>query len=219
MISCVQKINYVELVLTSPGEEWSFCWGFCVIGQASDTLFFVCLADSEESGFISNGIHFWGDLTTMCNVCTSGGKWCDGHWCIYETWNPVMVSDAYLFLHVFNRESNASAKENHGTSSNVINLYGRRGNNQTFSTGVKPIAVRNTYKKTSTINHCSTLLHNTRFNNKVVSASIFDYLTRDQDDRRETILTRSFPLVSFFAMCFSMALSLEIFINVNNLCL
>ena len=61
VISCVQKINYVELVLTGTGEEWSFCWGFCFIGQGSDTLFFVCLAfDGEGGGFISNGIHFWG---------------------------------------------------------------------------------------------------------------------------------------------------------------
>ena len=101
-----------------------------------------------------------------------------------------------LFLHIFNREGNASAKENHRTSSNVINPYGRRGNNQTFSTGVKPIAVRNPYKKTTTINHCSTSLQDNIYK-KVVRASVFDYLTRDQDDGRETILTRSFILVSF----------------------
>ncbi len=69
-----------------------------------------------------------------------------------------MVSDAYLFLHIFNREGNVRVKENHGTLCNVINPYGRCGNNQTFPNGVKPLAVRNPYKKTTTINHCSTSL-------------------------------------------------------------
>ena len=108
----------------------------------------------------------------------------------------------YLFFRIFTREGNASAKENHGTSSNVINPYGRRGNSQMFSTGVKPIAVRNPYKKTTTINHCSTLLWDNIFNEKVVSASVFDYLTRHQDDGRESILTCSFLLVSIFAKVF-----------------
>ena len=125
----------------------------------------------------------------MWNVRTSGGKCGDGHWRIYETWIPVMLSDVYLFLHIFNREGNASAKENHGTSSNVINPYGRHGNNQTFSTGVKPIAVRNPYKKTTTINHCSTSLQDNSFNNNVVSVSVFAYLTIYQNDARKTLLT------------------------------
>ncbi len=109
-----------------------------------------------------------------------------------------MVSDAGLCLLIFNRDGNASAKENHGTSRNVINPYGRRGNNQMFSNGVKPIAVRNPYKKSTTIDHFSALLQDNIFNEKVVSASVFGYLTRDQYDRRETILTLSFLLVSFF---------------------
>ena len=112
-----------------------------------------------------------------------------------------MVSDVYLFLHIFNREGNASAKENHRTSRNVINPYGRRGNNQTFPNGVKPIAVRNPYKKTTTINHCSILLQDNIYE-KVVSVSVFDYLTKDQDDGQETILTCSFLLVSFFPKVF-----------------
>ncbi len=107
-----------------------------------------------------------------------------------------MVSDAYLFLHIFNREGNASAKENHGTSHNVINPYGRCGNNQTFSYGVKPIVMRNPYKKLTTIDHFLASLQDNIFNKKVVSASVFACLTRDQYDGRETILTRSFFLVS-----------------------
>ena len=99
-----------------------------------------------------------------------------------------MVSDAYLFLLLFKREGNASAKENHGTSSNVINPNGRCRNDQTISTGAKPIAMRNPYKKTTTIDRCSTSLQDNVFHKKVLSASIFDCLTRYQDDRRETIL-------------------------------
>ncbi len=108
-----------------------------------------------------------------------------------------MVSDADLCWLIFNRDGNASAKENHGTSRNVINLYGKRGNNQTFSSGVKPIAVRNPYKKSTTIDCFSTSLQDNIFDEKVVSASIFCYLMRDQDDGRETILTCSFLLVTF----------------------
>ena len=123
-------------------------------------------------------------------------------WWIYGTLIPVMVSDAYLFLHIFNREGNASAKESRGTSRNVINPYGRCGNDQTFPTGFKPIAVRNPYKKMTTINHCSTSLQDNIFDKKVVSASVFDYLTRDQDDGRGTILTCSFLIDSFFPKAF-----------------
>ena len=108
-----------------------------------------------------------------------------------------MVSDADLCLHIFNRESDASAKENHRTSRNVINPYGRCGNNQTFSNVVKAIATRNPYKKLTTIDHCLAALQDNIFDKKVVSAYIFGYLTRDQDDGRETILTCSLLLVSF----------------------
>ncbi len=51
-------------------------WVFCCIGLGSDRVLFEALAiDGEVGGFISNGFHFWGALTTMWNVRTSGGKW------------------------------------------------------------------------------------------------------------------------------------------------
>ena len=104
-----------------------------------------------------------------------------------------MVSDGDSCLLIFNRDGNARAMENHGASRNVINPYCRRGNNQTFSSGVKPIAVRNPYKKSTTIDRFSASLQDNIFDKKVVSASIFCYLTRDQDDGRETIFDTIVP--------------------------
>ncbi len=90
----VFKMNWCRTRTEKYWWQMVVSWVFCVIGQGSHRVYLKLWQLTVRGvGFISNGFHFWRDLTTMWNVRTSGGKWWDEN--LVNLWNLALCSGVW----------------------------------------------------------------------------------------------------------------------------